>query len=83
MATPKPKVTCEQIISACDKALAERDKEIDLSGQTIKGLQGQNATLIKNNDSLRGSMGAWYRNPFVTVILGVAVGGIGYSLLKK
>lgn len=84
MAQEKPtKTTCKDVIAACDKALVEKNKQLELSDLAIGTLKKQNGDLSSENESLRETNSKWYHNPYVMVVFGAAAGTLSYVLFKK
>ena len=66
--------TCDQTLSACDKALKAKQRELDLADLGIKLRDENRQDLLKENAKLREAGSAWYNNPFVWAAIGVIVG---------
>lgn len=65
---------CIGVINKCDAALKQKDAALKLSDLAIdKCIKGK-ADLTAEVGDLRSSSNAWYHNPFVMTILGVAAG---------
>lgn len=84
MGQTSTKPTCKDVIKACDKALADKNGAIELQDIAIKKLVGQNIELNKEVAEMNESNNAWYKNPFVIAILGIATGVVvGKTVLFK
>lgn len=82
--TTPPKVTCKSVILACNKAIKDKNGALELQDITIKKLVGQNIDLNRQVGELQESSNAWYKNPFVIAILGIATGVVvGKTVLFK
>lgn len=77
------KVTCQDVISKCDKALDAKNKTIKLSATTIDTLKKQNGDLTTEVNDLRESGSKWYHNPIILFVFGAAAGSLAYTFLKK
>lgn len=81
---------CDQVIKDCNKALKAADDALAEKSKLIlfyqDGLSHATDTITDLNrqvDEKNHALEAWYRNPFIDVGIGVAVGAIGVLLLKK
>lgn len=85
--TPSPTATarqCDSVIKKCDDTLKEKNKALDLADLALKKCQDQNAAKNKELDSLRESNSAWYKNPFIVGIIGIAAGVVlGKTVIFK
>lgn len=71
--------TCNDVLSLCGRALNARNAELKLSDLALKARTEQNVALLKAVESQERQLGAWYRNPFFLVGIGL----IGGALLVK
>jgi len=68
------KTTCNDVIQACDEALAAKNKEIDFS---IRVITTQDTELTRVRQDLRDEVAnnnVWYKNPTILILLGVVAG---------
>lgn len=73
--TPSPD-PCLEIIKAADKALEDKDKQIEVRDTQIKGEQELLVKAQTDRDAAKKSSNAWYKNTFLTVGTGVAAGAL-------
>lgn len=75
--------SCKDVIGKCDKALADKNKALDLSDLALKTCEkdnGQLATKLEEADRVNTR---WYHNPIVMFVFGAAAGTLTYTLIKK
>lgn len=82
MAT-EPKVSCKEVIQKCDKALADKNKELELADLAIQRCNEVNGHLKHELEDTKDERDAWYRNPLVMGLFGVIVGGVAVGVLNK
>lgn len=82
-AVAQEKVSCKDVIKACDSAIAEKNKALELSDLSIKHLTDENGRLSQENEDLNTSNGKWYKNPIIMFVFGAAAGTLTYTLLRK
>lgn len=76
MAAPtNTKLSCNSVIEACDKAIADKNRALELGDLTLTSCKAHSSDLITEVEDLRDSASSWYHNPFVTIGLGI-LGGI-------
>lgn len=75
--------TCNDVIAKCDAALAAKDEQIRLSDLALKQSMEFSGNLAVVAQDRERQLNAWYRNPFIMLILGAAVGGLVYGVATK
>ena len=83
LAETKTPPSCKDVIAACDKALEKKTKELELADLSAKQSRAQAEALAVENRALQDSNNSLLRNPFAMTLLGIVVGGLAYSFLKK
>lgn len=74
---PKPaKVTCTDVIKACDKALEEKNTAIKISDLAVTQLRDANGKLQTDLDKERESSNSVLKNPFLWGAVGILLGGL-------
>lgn len=67
---------CTPVVKACDKALADQDRVINLKGRVIEAQEN----IIKAQDvrltELEKGKGSIFSNPLLYVVLGMVAGGL-------
>lgn len=76
------KQDCEKVIQAAKSALSAKDDEIAQQSNSISNLQRLLSSANQRAEERDSELSSWYHNPFVLVVGGVLVGGLGYSLLR-
>lgn len=74
---------CDKVVHACKDALDANKEELRISDLAIRQSKDVIATqnvIIKDQSE---ELNAWYRNPFVTIPLGLVVGGAITVILTK
>jgi len=74
--------SCDQVLSACDRAVNDAEAEIDAKKLLIIDLQTQNTALSNQNTALTDSAGAFYHNPVTMVVIGLVVGVLAGVYVK-
>lgn len=77
------KTTCNDVISACDKALADKQAQIDIRDQEMAQTNAMLNANAKEIDDLKRSNDAWYNSHTLWFFVGVAAAGGSVYLLKK
>ncbi len=77
------KSECDTVISAAQKAMADRDALIRDQKSEITDLGISLDTITKDRDSIKDSRDSWYHNPFVLIPIGLLVGGAGALYLDR
>lgn len=65
--------TCDQVLSACDKALNDQIKTVKLQKDLIATMETRTNILEEQNQRLQSDAQMWYHNPLV-------VGPISFTL---
>jgi hypothetical protein len=73
--TPTAKVTCQDVIKACDQALEDKNKAIEKLNLGLAESTKQAGELSVELDKKEKQLSAWYRNPFILIGLGL-LGGV-------
>ncbi len=88
--TPTPSPNCQSIVRECkevidkaDKALAEKDKQIDLYHTSLDHANSVIALQMAHINDSDAELSAWYRQPLVVGGIGISVGVLLLELLKK
>ena len=69
------KITCNDVIKACDKALRAKDKEIELDKKSLDSERSVSQDTKKQLDTANEKLNSPARNPFILAGLGI-LGGI-------
>lgn len=87
--SPTPKITCNQIIQACDAALAakndtieKKDRALQLADLAIQHAQDDTVRSYNELNELKESQNNIWHNPFLWVAVGL-IGGILVRGLAK
>lgn len=67
-------VDCKQVVGACDKVIKIEHSINRLQEKRVKKLTEQTLLLNTKLQQTQDSLGAWYRNPFVLIALGLVAG---------
>ena len=73
---------CEEVIEAADKVIEELDLTVTKQARYIGFLEKRQAELEVNLEEQMEVNHKWYRNPAVTVALGIALGVLTGSYLN-
>ena len=68
------RVTCLDVIKACDIALEKKEKEIELKDLALKQSQDHLSRTLGDLENAREQLGSPFRNPFIMVTVGVVLG---------
>lgn len=79
--TTKP--DCKQVIEKADKAIEEKNKQLELADLAIKDCLKHGTTVQLENNKLREENSSIWRNPFFMVLLGVTAATAGYLILGR
>lgn len=74
---------CDSALSACDEALNARKREVQLCQLALVQASHQAETLNVQLKDREEQLGAWYRNPFIMITLGIVAGAIINSATNK
>lgn len=74
--SPSLATTPDEVIAACDQALETRKEEVRLCKLGVQIRDDENARLSKENTDLRESRDAFYKNPYLLLLLGFVAGAI-------
>lgn len=66
---------CESVLQACDTALDAKDHELDLANLAITQSKAQNELLTQQVQDANAKLDAWYRSPYLYLIVGILAGG--------
>lgn len=72
--------TCNQVIQACDKALADKDAAIKSRDKELSQYQIMSKAQADEIAAKDRELSAWWRNPYVWGVVGL---GLGIYLGKK
>lgn len=67
--------SCEDVIKSADKALSDKQKQIDIRDLRITNYDSLTTSLNNENVRLKTEVDAWYRSPYLWVVMGIVVGG--------
>lgn len=68
------KVSCDEVLNACDAALKAKSRELDLADLGVKIRQTEMERLQTQNAKLLERGASWYDNPFIWAAIGVIAG---------
>lgn len=77
LAAPKNPPSCEDVEAACNAAVDQLTRDIDVKNLVISDLTSQNLHLTEQYNDIKQSESAWYHNPFILTALGFAFGVMG------
>ncbi len=69
-------VTPDEVIEACDRALEAKKDELRVCDLGVKIRDDENERLRKENTDLRESKDAFYKNPYLLLLLGFVAGAV-------
>lgn len=81
-AATKP-LKCEDVITACDKALEAKNRQLELSDLALKNAVKLNGEAYQKLEEKQKELDRWYRQPLLMFLLGAAAGGVTYTILKR
>lgn len=67
-------IDCLQMVDKYEWAMAEQDIYTQSLEGEVETLLGEQRTLIKQNQELRSSRDAWYRDPIIMIGIGIVAG---------
>lgn len=68
--------TCDQVLSACDKALNDQIRAVQLQKDLIKSMELKTNVLEEQNHRLQSDAQMWYRNPLIVGPISFTVGAL-------
>ncbi len=78
--SPLATADCKPLIEACDKALAEKSRQVEVRDQEIGQAEAMLAVQSKENSDLKREADAWYNSKILWFVLGA---GITSYFIKK
>lgn len=82
-ATAQNPPNCRDVIKACDETIAEKNKALELADLTIKSCLTHGTRVQFQLNEAKEELDKWYRQPLLVFGIGVLVGGVSYSVLRK
>lgn len=79
--TPKTN-DCDSVIKACDKALVEKNKALDLADLALKKTTSELGRVKTENQELRDENSSIWKNPFFMFLFGSTAATAGYLILR-
>lgn len=73
---------CRPLIESCDKALADKKREIELCKLGLTQTIDQTKQLIQDVQDRDAKLSSMWRNPFFLIPLGLAAGMVTHAILK-
>lgn len=73
---------CRPLIAACDKALEDKKKEVDLCNLGLQQTLDQTKQLIQDVQEKDAKLNSIWRNPFFLIPIGLAAGMVTHAILK-
>lgn len=70
------------MIDAADKALADKDKALQLKDLALQDCAGKNANLQSTVDVDTKKLSSIFENPYAMILLGLIVGGAGTAFIE-
>lgn len=67
--------TCDDVIKSADKALSDKQKQVDIRDLRIANYDTLTTNLNNENTTLKSQVDAWYRSPYLWILVGAVVGG--------
>lgn len=77
---PYTSVDCGKVIEAAEKAVQAQKEQVEVRDLRIKQDEDQLSAVSKEYESLQKSSNAWYKSPYLFLIMGL---GVGLYLGKK
>ena len=68
--------SCDQVLTACDKALTEQLKTVKLQKDLLTTMDLRTNVLVEQNNRLQSEASAWYHNPLVVGPLSFTLGAL-------
>ncbi len=68
------KTTCNDVLKACDEALQAKDLQIKIRDEQVGQGQAMLNASVKEVEDLKRERDAWYKSPYLYVVLGLAAG---------
>lgn len=82
--TSEPKLkACDDALKACDVVVHQLTEKTELQSQLIDNLTTQLKGKTLHEQELEDSLSAWYRDPWLTIGLGIAAGALGAAALRR
>ncbi len=81
--TPDRPVTCREVLAACDEAVRSSDDLLKTKDVKIDLQQGELEELSRRTAELQAQRDSIWRNPWVWLFVGAAVGGLSFELIRK
>ena len=78
-----PSPTCDETLTACDKALRDQVKVTQLQQAILEDMAQRHYLMDKQNSELKSEVASWWRNPWIMGALGFAAGAVTMGVIKK
>jgi hypothetical protein len=76
-------VECQEVLEVADRAIKQQNELIGLQAEQISDLKF-NYNIVKSElDARSAELGAWYRNPAITIPLSFVLGAYVMSQVSK
>lgn len=79
---PSVRLSCEDVISKCDAAIAAKNKHIEKLELGLTTQTQRVADLSSQLEDKNSELQSWYRNPFVVGALGLVAGAAVITFAK-
>ena len=78
-----PSPTCDDTLTACDKALRDVVNVNQLQDAIIQDMAKRHYLMEQQNSELKSEVASWWRNPWIMGALGFAAGAVTMGVIKK